>query len=443
MSGSVNYSSSANGWDVTIYWECEYGDTNAYMYWVVNRNSYGRVFQVVSKSNTSNRYNNYSNVPFGDYLLYVYRNGSYSQQEGPFKIAAPQPTYYTITYDANGGDGSTESQSVISGSSVNLRSNGFTPPTEAVHGITLRDSDGTTLSSSTYSTFKNNAFYRWIINSQYYAAGATYKPTADVTAKASWSTNYTLKKVTKSPTTTTGFTITYNPNGGTCSKTSETMINTTTYDHTKWVTSGGSEYNPTVTIGGPASYTFTVKYTTTTIKGSTILPTPINEATSTLKITFDYQGGSGSSASANSTRTIIKAFNGWATSSTATTGVTGSYEPDESRTLYAIWGATTIEYSAINLPTPTRIGYKFMGWATSATASTGVTGTYTPTSDSITTLYAIWKADGSIRLYINDIDKYKIAMVWMYYPTSSTDLKPWKLVIPYMKTSSNWKITAG
>ena len=32
MSGSVNYSDSNNGWDVTIYWECEYGDTSAYMY---------------------------------------------------------------------------------------------------------------------------------------------------------------------------------------------------------------------------------------------------------------------------------------------------------------------------------------------------------------------------------------------------------------------------
>lgn len=443
MSGQVNYSDSNNGWNVTIYWECGYDDTTAYMTFTVNSNSYGRTFQVVSQSNTSNRYNSGSNVPFGNYFLYVYKNGSYSQKEGPFLITAPERPYYTITYDANGGGGSTESQSVISGSSVSLRSNGFTPPTKAVHGITLKDSDGTTLSSSTYSIFKNNAFYKWIINSKYYAAGATYEPTADVTAKASWSTNYTLKKVTKSPTTATGFTITYNPNGGTCSKTSETMINITTYDHTKWVSSSGSEYNPTVTIGGPANFTFTVKYTTTTIKGSTILPTPINEATSTLKITFDYQGGSSSSASANSTRTIIKAFNGWATSSTATTGVTGSYEPDESRTLYAIWGTATTKYSSINLPTPTRIGYKFMGWATSATANTGVTGTYTPTSDSITTLYAIWKADGSIRLYINDIDKYKIAMVWMYYPTSSTDSKPWKLVIPYMKTSSNWKITAG
>lgn len=443
MSGQVNYSDSNNGWNVTIYWECGYDDTTAYMTFTVNSNSYGRTFQVVSQSNTSNRYNSGSTVPFGNYLLYVYKNGSYSQQLGPFLITAPERPYYTITYDANGGGGSTESQSVISGSSVSLRSNGFTPPTKAVHGITLKDSDGTTLSSSTYSTFKNNAFYKWIINSKYYAAGATYEPTADVTAKASWSTNYTLKKVTKSPTTATGFTITYNPNGGTCSKTSETMINTTTYDHTKWVSSSGSEYDPTVTIGGPANFTFTVKYTTATIKGSTILPTPINEATSTLKITFDYQGGSGSSASANSTRTIIKAFNGWATSSTATTGVTGSYEPDESRTLYAIWGTATTKYSAISLPTPARIGYKFMGWATSATANTGVTGTYTPTSDSVTTLYAIWKSDGSIRLYIDDINKYKTAVVWMYYPTSSTDTKPWKLVVPYMKTSSNWKITAG
>ena len=443
MSGQVNYSDPNNGWDVTIYWECGYDDTTAYMYWKENSNSYGRAFQVVSQSNTSNRYNSGSTVPFGNYLLYVYKNGSYSQQSGPFLITAPERPYYTITYDANGGGGSTESQSVISGSSVSLRSNGFIPPTKAVHGITLKDSDGTTLSSSTYSTFKNNAFYKWIINSKYYAAGATYEPTANVTAKASWSTNYTLKKVTKSPTTTTGFTITYNPNGGTCSKTSETMINTTTYDHTKWVSGSGSEYDPTVTIGGPANFTFTVKYTTTTIKGSTILPTPINEATSTLKITFDYQGGSSSSASANSTKTITKAFNGWATSSTATTGVTGSYEPDESRTLYAVWGPATTKYSTISLPTPARIGYKFMGWATSATANTGVTGTYTPTSDSITTLYAIWKSDGSIRLYIDDINKYKTAMVWMYYPTSPTDTKPWKLVVPYMKTSSNWKITAG
>ena len=79
MSGQVNYSDPNNGWNVTIYWECGYDDTTAYMYWKENSNSYGRTFQVVSQSNTSNRYNSGSTVPFGNYLLYVYRNGSYSQ----------------------------------------------------------------------------------------------------------------------------------------------------------------------------------------------------------------------------------------------------------------------------------------------------------------------------------------------------------------------------
>lgn len=351
---------------------------------------------------------------------------------------------YKITYDANGGSGSTASQTVTAGGSVNLRSNGFTPPTTAVHGITLKDSDGTALSSSTYSTFKNNAFYRWIIGSSYYAAGAAYTPTSNVTAKASWSTNYTLKKVTKSPTTTTGFTITYNPNGGTCSKTSETMTDTTTYEHTKWI-SGTYEYEPTATLGGPAAYTFTVKYTTTTTKGSTTLPTPTNKSTSTLKIAFNYQGGSGTPTSANSTKTITKTFKGWATSSTATTGSTGSYTPSSNVTLYAIWGTSTTKYSAISLPTPTRVGYKFLGWATSASASSGVTGSYTPTSDGITTLFAIWEPNGNVCIYINSTDKYKTALVYVYAPSSTDDIKPWKLAIPYLYTSGTqpWKIIAG
>jgi hypothetical protein len=67
----------------------------------------------------------------------------------------------------------------------------------------------------------------------------------------------------------------------------------------------------------------------------------------------------------------------------------------------------------------------------------------TPEISSDIVYYAIWKTDGSIRIYTNNTKKYQIAMVWMYYPTSSTDSKPWKLVIPYMKTSSDWKITAG
>ena len=55
--------------------------------------------------------------------------------------------------------------------------------------------------------------------------------------------------------------------------------------------------------------------------------------------------------------------------------------------LYANW-----KLGAVTLPTPTRFGYKFLGWYTSAEGGTKITGaTYTPTSN--VTLYAHWKLD--------------------------------------------------
>lgn len=445
MSGNVNYSNSANGWDVTIYWECEYGDTSADMYWVVNQNSYSRTFQIVSKSNTSVRYGNYSNIPLGEYFLYVYKNGSYSQQAGPFKIEAPQPTYYTISYNANGGSGTTDSQSVTAGNSITLQSNGFTAPSARLYTTTL-DGNGGNNGAPTYSA---NKFYRWREGSTSgtaYSAGASYTPTANVTFYAQWYTPTVLGTTTRSSTTANGYKVTFNANGGSCSTSSLTAKDTTAYTFKEYNSASdgsGSTYSSTATYIMTSNRTLYAIWTSTTTKGSITLPTPTNVSTSTLTVTFDYQGGTGSSSSGTSTKTITKAFKGWATSSTATSGSTGTYTPSSSHTLYATWGATTTKYSAINLPTPTKTGYKFVGWATSATATTGITGTYTPTSDNVTTLYAIWKADGSIRIYANDTKKYQIAMVWMYYPTSSTDTKPWKLVIPYMKTSSNWKMTAG
>ena len=111
--------------------------------------------------------------------------------------------------------------------------------------------------------------------------------------------------------------------------------------------------------------------------------------------------------------------------------------------LFAKW---TEKYTnnSIKLPdAPTKLGYKFLGWGTSANATSYKQPGESITPSAKTVYYAIWKADGSIRIYTDDTQKYQIAMVWMYYPTSSTDSRPWKLVIPYMKTSSNWKITAG
>ena len=55
--------------------------------------------------------------------------------------------------------------------------------------------------------------------------------------------------------------------------------------------------------------------------------------------------------------------------------------------LYANW-----KLGSVTLPTPTRFGYKFLGWYTAAEGGTKITGaTYTPTSN--VTLYAHWKLD--------------------------------------------------
>lgn len=60
-------------------------------------------------------------------------------------------------------------------------------------------------------------------------------------------------------------------------------------------------------------------------------------------------------------------------------------------TLYAIYTPADTQ-NAVALPTPSREGYRFKGWAETANATSGVIGNYTPVDD--VTLYAIWeKAD--------------------------------------------------
>lgn len=402
------------------------------------------------------------NIPAGYFYVYLGpgandTNGKYStmyaaQQSlsdgtAGFRITSSTVGKYTISYNANGGKGTTASQSVTAGESINLQNNGFTPPTAAVHTLTL---DGNGGKNGTPS-FQRNYFSSWRTgktSGTTYAEGASFEPTGNTTLYARWGTYYIWGSTTRDSVKTDGYTITYDANGGTCSTGSTTVEDITKYDFQGWGTSASATsatYNSTTAYGQTDNYTAYAVWKSSTTKGSTTLPTPTNKTTSTLKITFNYQGGSGSPTSANSTKTIAKAFKGWATSSTATSGSTGSYTPDKSRTLYAIWGTSTTKYSAINLPTPTKTGYKFMGWATSASATEGSFGSYTPTSGSITTLYAIWKANGNIRIYVNSTDKYKMAMVYVYAPTSTSDTKPWKLVIPYLYTSGTqpWKIIAG
>ncbi len=116
--------------------------------------------------------------------------------------------------------------------------------------------------------------------------------------------------------------------------------------------------------------------------------------TKSVTVTYNANGGSVSPTSAQA----YMPFNGyWSATSGGTQYIgTGGYITDAgliaakgytaNKTWYAQWSPTTV-----SLPTPTRTGYTFAGWATSSSATSGVTGNYSVTGD--VTLYATWSAN--------------------------------------------------
>ncbi len=158
-------------------------------------------------------------------------------------------------------------------------------------------------------------------------------------------------------------------------------------------------------------------------------------------ISYNANGGSGAPTSQTKThnvdltlssiqptRTGYK-FLGWATNSTDTTAIyqpNGNYVENSDVTLYAVWKVNTytISYNAnggsgapasqtkthnvdltLSSVVPTRAGYRFMGWATSSSATLS---SYQPgatfTSNANTTLYAVWEKEivlSSIAVYTN------------------------------------------
>ena len=159
-----------------------------------------------------------------------------------------------------------------------------------------------------------------------------------------------------------------------------------------------------------------------TASGSISVP-----AKTSYKVTYSANGGSGAPSaqtkwygtaltlsSTKPTRTGYT-FKGWATSSTGSVAYAAgaSYTSNASATLYAIWQANTYTVSynanggsgapaaqtkthgtALTLSTtkPTRTNYTFLGWATSASATTisySPGGSYTANAG--ITLYAVWQ----------------------------------------------------
>lgn len=311
---------------------------------------------------------------------------------------------YTITYNRNGGTaGSGGTTSNItqstnnSGTFTTKAADLYTAPATRLYTLTLNGNSGTNGTPTYHST--PNAFYRWNDGSNNYEASKSYTVTSNKTLKARWATRVKLGTTTRSAKVT-GYTVTFNANGGTCSTASLVQTNTKNYPFKGWNSakdgSGTAYTDYTKYYSITSTRTYYAQWgTATTTAGKIKFPEATNVKTANLTITFNYQNATGGNTTktAVSTKTTTKPLKFWGTSTSATSGYAAGAEwaPTSTHTRYAIWGDPTNTYSAINLPTPTRTFYTFKGWATSATATSGVKGTYTPTSDSVKTLYAIWE----------------------------------------------------
>lgn len=152
-------------------------------------------------------------------------------------------------------------------------------------------------------------------------------------------------------------------------------------------------YNANGGTGAPSAQT---KEHNKTLTLSTTKPTKASTNATGYTITLNANGGYVSTTKLTQYNTTSYSFSSWNTNASGS-GITynpgGSYTANANATLYAIW-STSITKGSVTLPTPARTNYSFVGWGTSASATTGIKGTITPTSSQ--TLYAVWKRTPSL-----------------------------------------------
>ena len=377
---------------------------------------------------------------------------------------------YTVAYNANGGNSTPSTDSAQYPNSLTLasaisRNNGMSTSTGTIT-IAYNTNGGSTAPSSSTGTYKNTTttkytFEKWHLGSATgtaYAAGASYKPTGNVTMYAGWkssssttrtsnpSITLTSTKPTKSNSTVSSYTVSYNANGGNSTPSTQTATKTRKYTFSKWNSKSdgtGTDYNSATAYTFSANATLYAKYTTSDSGGSVNLSSAItraNGSTTGYSVTYNANGGNGApSAQTSGNRTITYTFNKWAAGSASGTqyAAGASYTPTANTTMYATWNSNTSSNSSwtCSSTTPTRDGYIFLGWSTSSTATTAtyIAGTnYTITSG--LTLYAVWKEDqAKIRIKTNDA--WKLGKT--YYKKDGSWVKAKKV---YIKVNGEWKI---
>lgn len=300
----------------------------------------------------------------------------------------------TVSYNANGGSGAPSAQTKNYNTTLTLSS---TKPSRA--GYTFKNwntnSGGTGTSYNAGGSFTSNAksttlYAQWTVNTysvSFNANGGTGAPSAQT---KTYGTNLTLSSTrpTRSGytfvgwgTSATATTAAYQPGGTYTSNSAITL-------YAIWKKDLTLTYDANNGTGAPSAQTVTLYNADTSVNAtiSTVVPTRTNYT-----------------------------FLGWSTSSTATSAsyeAGGTIALSANTTLYAVWkldgyaitydanggsGAPAQQFKEINASIelsstiPVRNGYTFVGWGTSADATTVA---YNPgatyTTNASLSLYAIW-----------------------------------------------------
>ena len=242
---------------------------------------------------------------------------------------------WTVGYNANGHGTAPASQTKTYNVALTLQPfisnvNG----TESTVTITGDNSNGDSWSGSNGSAKWRPVYSQtyWNTNSSgtgtNYGSGASYTGNAALSLYAIWKTtntgtSYTLPTGTpvKNNTTSSSMTVTFNPNGGSTTKTSQGSVKTTTYTFKGWFTAASGGTQRTTSSRVTAAETVYSQFTgTTSAQAAVTLPTAAQ---------CTKQG-----------YTLL----GWSTSDTATTASYApgaSYTPTASIILYAVWKANT------------------------------------------------------------------------------------------------------
>ena len=208
---------------------------------------------------------------------------------------------------------------------------------------------------------------------------------------------------------------TYNDSGSGWSTSNQQLIKTYTSEYTRGTSA--KTYKIYAKLTGV--------YNTGTMTANTSFTIP---ALASYKVSYSANGGSGEPSSQTKyygksltlsstkpTRTGYT-FKGWATSASGSVAYESgdTYTANAAVTLYAVWKANTytVKYDAnggsgapssqtktygksltLSSTKPTRTGYTFKGWATSASGSVAYESGDTYTANAAVTLYAVWTAN--------------------------------------------------